>query len=144
MKMNKHTKLAILIAPFLAIGGYVATDYYDKYKINQTRYHQITVQGDCDIEKGKCLLKGAGLLLEYSRNGTVTHLESNFPLDTAAIAIVNHEDEAPHNLTPASDKKNWTIDTADYSIPATNQPLKIRLIVSANDHLFFSEFENSR
>ena len=26
--MNKHKKLALIVAPFLLIGGYVAADYY--------------------------------------------------------------------------------------------------------------------
>lgn len=142
--MNKHIKLAILIAPFLAIGGYIATDYYDNYKIDQKRYHKISVEGNCDVKQGKCLLKGAGLLLEFSTTGDITNLESSYPLDSAAIGLKGDEKNKPHNLKPDSNRKNWTIPTREYSNSNEDDGTTIRIIVSANDHLFFSEFTSTK
>ena len=41
--MNKHTKLAFMVAPFLAIIGFIGADYYeesqaDDYKIIQLSF----------------------------------------------------------------------------------------------------------
>ena len=140
--MNKHIKLAIVIAPFLAIGGYIATDYYDTYQVNKKRYHTITVEGQCDIDTGPCLLKGAGLILEFSKNGEVTNLEANYPLSTAAIGMLGSDE--PTNLTPDTSKKNWSVNTSTYMKSVKSDGNAIRVLVSAKDHFFFSEFSSTK
>jgi len=140
--MNQHIKLAIVIAPFLAIGGYIATDYYDTYQVNKKRYHTLTVEGQCDIDTGPCLLKGAGLILEFSKKGEVTNLETNVPLDTAAIGMLGSDEHT--NLTPDASKKNWSVNTSAYMNSVKAEGNAIRVLVSAKDHFFFSEFSNTK
>ena len=140
--MNQHIKLAIVIAPFLAIGGYIATDYYDTYQVNKKRYHTLTVEGQCDIDTGQCLLKGAGLILEFSKKGEVTNLETNVPLDTATIGMLGSDE--PTNLTPDASKKNWSVNTSAYMNSVKAEGNAIRVLVSAKDHFFFSEFSNTK
>ena len=140
--MNKHIKLAIVIAPFLAIGGYIATDYYDTYQVNKKRYHTITVEGQCDIDTGPCLLKGAGLILEFSKNGEVTNLEANYPLSTVAIGMLGSDE--PTNLTPDTSKKNWSVNTSTYMKSVNSYGNAIRVLVSAKNHFFFSEFSSTK
>ena len=142
--MNKHTKTAVIVAPFLAIGGYIATDYYDQYKTDQKRYHNITVQGDCDIVRGPCLLEGAGLILEYTIKGEMTNLEANYPLGSAAIGMKGAETDKPFNLTPSGDQKNWLIDTSTYTGSNLTSDATIRLVVTAKGHSFFSEFSSTQ
>ncbi len=142
--MSKHKKLAIIIAPFLAIGGYVATDYYDKHQTNKKRYHNIKIQGKCDIDRGPCLLEGAGLILEYTIKGDLTNIEANYPLGSAAISMKVGDNEKPFNLTPVSNKKNWTIQTSTYKHSETASSETIRLVVTAKNHTFFSEFSSTK
>lgn len=138
--MNKHKKLAFMVAPFLAIGGYIAADYYDRAQVDKKRYHNLAIEGKCDIDQGPCLFKGAGLIIEYTIKGELTHIEANHPLGAAAIGM--SDDEKPYNLEPKIDKKNWTIPTATFR-NASNNSGTIRLVVTAKDHTFFSEFSNS-
>ena len=140
--MNKHNKLAIIIAPFLAIGGYIATDYYDTYQVNKKRFHNITVEGQCNIDTGPCLLKGAGLILEFSKNGGLTNLEANYPLTTAAIGMMGSDE--PTNLVPDASKKNWSVNTSTYMKSVKSDGNAIRVLVSAKDHFFFSEFSSTK
>jgi len=142
--MNKHTKLAVIIAPFLAVGGYIATDFYDQYKKDQKRYHNITVKGDCDIVRGPCLLEGAGLILEYTITGGMTNLESNYPLGSAAIGMKGAGTDKPYNLTPSSDQKNWEINTSTYTGSSLSSGATIRLVVTSKGHSFFSEFSSTQ
>ena len=139
--MNKHKKLAFIVAPFLAIGGYIAADYYDRYQVDKKRYHNLIIEGKCDIDQGPCLLKGAGLILEYTIVGELTNIEANHPLGAAAIGM--SDNEKPYSLEPKIDKKNWTIPTATYK-NSTTESAVIRLVVTAKDHTFFSEFSNSK
>jgi len=141
--MNRHVKLAIMIAPFLAIGGYIATDYYDKYQNDKKRYHNLKVEGKCNIDTGPCLLKGAGLILEYTIQGELTNIEANYPLGSAAIGMKVSENDKPFNLKPKTDKKNWSISTSTYKHPAAINSDAVRIVVTAKDHTFFSEFSSS-
>ncbi len=142
--MNKHKKLAIIIAPFLAIGGYILADYYDKYQVDKKRYHMLKIEGKCDIDQGPCLLKGAGLILEYTIKGEFTNIEANYPLGAAAIGMEVSENNKPFNLSPAtSDNKNWTIETSTYKHSGTADSDTIRLVVTAKKHAFFSEFSST-
>jgi hypothetical protein len=54
--MNLHTQVAIVVAPFLLIGGYVATDYYLIDKAEKNNLFKLTVQGKCHILDEKCTL----------------------------------------------------------------------------------------
>jgi len=132
-----------MVAPFLAIGGYIATDYYDQYKTDQKRYHNITVQGECDIVRGPCLLEGAGLILEYTLKGQMTNIEANYPLTTAAIGMKGAGGDKPFNLKPSSNQKNWLINTSTYTDSNLSSNSTIRLIVTAKGHSFFSEFTST-
>ena len=141
--MNKHKKLAFIVAPFLAIGGYIAADYYDRFQVDKKRYHTLKIEGKCDIDQGPCLLKGAGLILEYTIVGELTNIEANHPLGAAAIGMKGGEVEKPFSLEPKIDKKNWTIPTLEFKNSSTNSGT-VRLVVTAKDHTFFSEFSNSQ
>lgn len=142
--MNKHKRLAIIIAPFLAIGGYIATDYYQTFQADKKRLHTLAVEGSCDINQGKCLLKGAGLILEYSKQGEMTNLESNVPLVTASIGMKSDEMNKPYDLNPDSERKNWKIATSEYFKKENANDDAVRLIVMTKGHVFFSEFSNSK
>ena len=139
--MNKHKRLAFIVAPFLAIGGYIIADTYDKYQVDKKRYHTLKIEGKCDIDQGPCLLKGAGLILEYTIKGELTNIEANHPLGAAAISMT--DDEKPFNLEPKIDKKNWTIPTTSFKSP-TIKDGAIRIVVTAKDHTFFSEFSTTK
>ena len=129
-----------MVAPFLAIGGYIAAHYYDTYQKDKKRYHNLAIEGKCDIDQGPCLLKGAGLILEYTIKGDLTNIEANHALGAAAIGM--SDDEKPFNLEPKIDKKNWTIPTATFR-NSTNNSGTVRLVVTTQDHTFFSEFSSS-
>lgn len=138
--MNKHTKLGIIIAPFLAIGGYVAADYYTLNQQEKQRYHKLHLQSNCDLSTAACVLKGGGLELSLSDNNGITQIQSNHPLTSAAIAMVNNNKEKPNNLKAGSNKTLWTIATTAYAKKG-NTPYRLRIAITANDHIFFSEFD---
>ncbi len=141
--MNRHKKLAFIVAPFLAIGGYIAADYYDRSQVDKKRYHSLKVEGQCNIDRGPCLLKGAGLVVEYTVKGELTNIEANHELTTAAIGMSGDSDRNPYNLTPKADQKNWTIPTLTFKDSTSNDGT-VRLVVTAEDHIFFSEFSNTQ
>jgi len=113
--MNKHTKLGIIVAPFLAIGGYIAADYYQQHKMEKKIYHNLLVEGKCDIDQGSCLLKAYGLILKYTVQDGVTNIESNHPLATAQIGMADETGvDSPKDLVPDTERKNWKIKKTEY------------------------------
>lgn len=143
LSMNKHLRLAFIIAPLLLVGGFIAAEYYSKYTNSQKKYHQLTVQGKCDIFHAECQLNGAGLELKITDKNGTTQLKSNHPLSTAAIAVVDNDKEKPSNLQADDTRQSWIINTARYASPKDIMSNKIRLIVSVDDEFFFSEFTSS-
>lgn len=139
--MHKHTKAAIIVAPFLAIGGYIAADYYHKYTMEERIYHNLAIEGKCDIDQGVCLLKGAGLILKYSVQGDETNIESNHPLATAQIGMANEvEVESPKDLIPDSERKNWKIKKSEYFSGKES----VILSVTTQGHVFNGKFSSSK
>ena len=39
--MNRHTKLALMVAPFLAILGYIGADFYEEDQASQEKIIQL-------------------------------------------------------------------------------------------------------
>ena len=138
--MNTHLRLAFVIAPLLLVGGFIAAEYYDKYTNSKKKYHRLSIQGMCDIFNGKCKLSGAGLILDISDNNGTTNLKANHPLSSAAIAMVNNDEEKPTNLQPDDSRQNWIVNTARYISEESHSETLLRLIVSVDDEFFFSEF----
>ena len=138
--MNRHTKLGIIIAPFLAVGGFIAADYYMKHKEEKEILHKIQAQGECNIAHNACVIQGVGLTLKLSNPTGKTTITSSHPLVTAAISVAGVENEKPHNFTPNKEKTVWTIPTSEYVLPGQGAGSNLRLVVSTNGHVFYSEF----
>lgn len=138
--MNRHQKLGIIIAPFLAVGGFIAADYYMKGKEAKEILHKIVAQGECNIAQDACVIKGAGLTLKFSNPKNETVMISSHPLVSAAISVAGGENERPYAMMPDDKRTIWKIPTADYLAVGKGAGSSLRVVVSANGHVFFSEF----
>ncbi len=138
--MNRHTKVAIFIAPFLLLGGYIASDYYLEYKAQQKRVFQLVPEGHCDIINQKCVLKSGEFKVNVYDEAGDTHVNSTFPIDKAVLFIVGQEvsgyemqmKESPyywHHQTPLREK-----------ISNKGQKQKLRVIVNIKGGQYISEF----
>ena len=47
--MNKHTRLAFMVAPILAVIGYIGADYYKEAEAEMTKIIQLVPEGHCDV-----------------------------------------------------------------------------------------------
>ncbi len=91
--MNKHTKLAILVAPILAIIGYIASDYYMEYKAKQPKIFQLTLQESCLIANKQCVLSSGDFKVNIYSEGNNTILNSTYPLDSATLLLVDKNNQ---------------------------------------------------
>lgn len=88
--MNKHSRLAFLVAPVLAILGWIASDYWIEKTAPTGQYYPLSAQADyCDIVAKQCILYAGELKLSVYIEGDKTIVNSTLPLDSATLFIVD-------------------------------------------------------
>jgi hypothetical protein len=143
--MTRDKKIALFIAPFLIIGGYIAADYYAEYKVaeqaKQKKVYELSLQGTCDISKNSCLLINANLQLELSDSKGITSLKSSYPLDQVTFSYLDTaRKEHRYQFSQGVDRQHWGKATKLSTLYQQVSPLKLRLIVTINTAYYFAEF----
>jgi len=140
--MNKHIKMAFMVAPFLIIGGYVASDFYIEHKADQQRVFHLKSVGDCDVINQNCILKSGEFEVNvFDKNG-ITNVNSTFPLDTATLFLVDDKNNVtPHQLGMIESPYYWQSSTAlSRLISQKGKKHKLRLIANIKGGQYISEF----
>ena len=141
--MNKHTKIAIFIAPFLLLGGYIASDYYLEYKAQQKRVFQLSPEGHCDVINQKCVLSAGEFQVNIYDEQGQTHVNSTFPIDNAVLFIVGDETTA-YPMAMKDSPYYWHQKTPLREIIGEKgQKQKLRVIVGIKGGQYISEFYTS-
>lgn len=140
--MNKHTKLALLVAPILAIGGYAASDFWVEDKASESRIFQMTPENSCDVLAGNCVLLADEFKLNIFDDNGKTTINSTFPLDTATLFLVDSNDEAtPYQLQMSDTPYYWFRQTPlREKVSATGDTYKLRIIATIKGGKYISEF----
>ncbi|MDH5484519.1 MAG: hypothetical protein OEY43_04710 [Gammaproteobacteria bacterium] len=142
--MNRHKRMAILIAPFLAIGGYIAADYY--YQGQQAeKLPRLVSTGDCRPVQKNCRLQAGDLALDISMDSLQpgVHLpvllESSVALDDVLIALGDGGvDQMPLRMQGDQQAVRWH---ADILLDPSIHPgkLLLRLVVTYKANNYFAE-----
>lgn len=140
--MNKHSKLALLIAPFLILGGYIASDLYIENEADKKRVFQLEPSGNCDVINKSCILKSGDFEVNIYDEGGITTVNSTFPLDTATLFLVSKNNEVTaHPLGMLDSAYYWKSPTALRQLVSTkNTKYKLRLIANIKGGQYISEF----
>jgi hypothetical protein len=140
--MNRHTKLALIIAPFLAIGGYGATDYYMRNKSHDEQLLKLNLEGECNLTSRPCTLTADQISIELHHSGQETQLKTTFPLDLVTVSFTDaNGKESIHHMIPDEFRLNWHADTqfADLQNAAAG-PITVRLGAIYNNLKYLHEF----
>lgn len=135
-------KMAFMVAPFLAILGFVGTDYYEEAQANEKKIIQLVPEGDCDVINKSCvLISGEYKVNIYNETG-VTVVNSTFPLDSATLFLVDNNDKmTPYPLGMKKDPYYWRSNTPlSTLIPNQGDSHKLRLIANIKGGQYISEF----
>ena len=140
--MNRHTKLAILVAPFLLIAGYIASDFYIDYQAKQNRVFTLSPFGHCDVINQKCILKSGDFEVNVFDKQGLTTVNATFPLDSATLFLVNSsKDVQAYPLGMSDSPYYWQHKTPLRSlIPNKGDKVKLRLIAKIKGGQYISEF----
>ncbi len=140
--MNKHTKLAFMVAPFLAIFGFIGADFYEESKADDNKIIQLSPEGHCDIINQNCILKSGEFKINISDKAGVTEVNSTFPLDSATLFLVDKSDKMiPYPLGMQKSPYYWRSNTPIRELAANKgDSYKLRLIAKIKGGQYISEF----
>lgn len=140
--MNKHTKIAIFVAPILILGGYILSDMYIENKADENRIFELVPYGHCDVLNQKCILKSGEFEVNVFDKDGVTRINTTFPLDTATLFLVDEKNNpTTYQLGMIDSPYYWQRETSLRSlIPEKGQRYKLRLIANIKGGQYISEF----
>lgn len=139
--MNKDKKLAIILAPVLLVGGYIASDQYIEYKDNEPKMFQLTPSGECAIFTGDCILESGDMKINITDESGTTKINTSFPVDTVVISILlKDKKEIVYGLDKARDPQYWEKQTNIRAATKNNSIEKYRVFIKRKGSTYLSEF----
>lgn len=143
--MNKQIKLALFIAPLLIVGGYIASDEYVAHQTSKGRLFKLSLEEDCQLFSGDCILKSGDVLVNITDESGVTKINTSYPADKATISLVLIDNkEIIYDLNKASNFQYWQRKTAIRASQFNQQSLKsLRIMVKIKGDLYLSELNAS-
>ncbi|MFT5806420.1 MAG: ethanolamine utilization microcompartment shell protein EutS [Moritella dasanensis] len=140
--MNKHTKVAVLVAPLLAVLGYVASDYFIENDADEIKLITLVPESSCAVLAGECVLISGDFKINVFDKAGITVVNSTFPLDEAVLFLVNDDNSATaYPLAQVQSNYYWQAQTPLRDLAATSASYKLRLIASIKGGNYISEFE---
>jgi hypothetical protein len=135
---NRHMKLAVILAPLLAIGGYIMTGILLEKKLEAQpgTAKAMTLKQDCQLLTGVCELLhreiAANIGIEVKQGKQFVYLATSTPIQGALIST---ELTAPKNMLSRGDPKHWVLELHQQILPGNN----IRLVLAGPKNKFFIE-----
>jgi len=139
--MNKHLKVAFMVAPILAIIGFGAADYYEENEAALEKIIILSPEGNCDIANKNCVLVSGDFKINVSDAAGVTEVNSTFPLDSATLFLVDSNDKMTPYPLGMKDPYYWLSNTPLSELLANQgDSYKLRLIANIKGGQYISEF----
>lgn len=141
--LNPQIKVAIFIAPFLLIGGYVAMDYFANEDSPKNALYQLHPSNErCDFSNDNCHFSNDDLQIDVTLEeqldggGSSIRVTSEQALKGVAIALADIDDDsAPASMIRADNRRSWSISI---QVPLTIFPY-LRLVISTDKGLYYAE-----
>ena len=146
--MSPHLKIAIIVAPLLLVGGYIAADFYQSSKeqdyleaeAQKTAAYQLVADAACNLPAGDCVLSKNDLLLTVSVDKDYYYLESNRELSGVTMGLAQYDRiTRPVHLQARQDRKNWRTLMRPLSNLKTESPLLLRFAVEYDGKRYYAE-----
>ena len=140
--MNKHLKTAFMVAPILAVLGYIGADYYNEHEAGKMKLVELVPEGQCDVINQSCVLSSGEFKVNVSDEAGITEINSTFPLDSATLFLVDEQDNmTPYPLGMQKNPYYWRSQTHLRSVVGIQgNSHKLRLILKIKGGQYISEF----
>ena len=141
--MNRDKRLAIILAPFLLVGGYVVSDQYIESKENEPKIFALSTIDECKMFAGDCILQSGDMQINITDENGLTKSNTSFPVDTVAISLVyNDGKEVIYGLEKAANSAQYWERKTDIRTAITQSGTAsiLRVVVNRKGSSYFSEF----
>ena len=141
---SPHLKIALVVAPLLAVGGYIIADFYRPAAepVDRQGGGSLQVSENCRLLGDLCKLLhreiAANLSATVRENGqTLVYLGTSVPLEGAVIAS---DDREPVVMETRGSARRWKA-TLPYAV---HEGDRIRLAMVSGDRRYFAEITARR
>ncbi|WP_456375814.1 hypothetical protein [Thiolapillus sp.] len=135
---NRHVKLAIILAPMLAIGAYILTGIYLDERIENRPLADkpLKLQPDCHLLSDVCELLhreiAVNIAVENKEGKTLLYLSASTPVKGVLVAFA---DTPPQAMFNRGDPEKWVLPvTQDISAGS-----RLKLVISGEKKRYFAE-----
>ena len=141
--MNKHTKVALIVAPFLLIGGYGLMDLYLK-ETEEPRFIELEVDGsDCNITANRCILSSGNYELSIYIEDNATVVNTNLAMYRVSLFTLDNEGtptEYPMGMN-VKDPFYWRVEMGlAETLAQSPNGLTMRIVTQVENTSYAKEF----
>jgi len=141
--MNRHLKVAFMVAPILAVIGFIGADYYDENEASQEKFINLTVDNHCDVINSDCVLISGEFKINVSDKAGITEVNSTWVLDSVTLFLVDKNNKmTEYPLGMQESAHYWQRETNLRKLAAANNgQYKLRLIAKIKGGRYIAEFD---
>ncbi len=140
---NRHVKLAVILAPLLAIGAYITTGILLEEKVQEQpgADKAMALQPDCHLLTKVCELLhreiAANITIEEKEGRQLVYLATSIPIRGALLSV---GDEKPSPMLSRGTAKGWVLELQR---PVVENDV-IRLVLAGDKNRYFAEIPANR
>jgi len=141
--MGKHKIIAFVMAPFLAIAGYIAAGYYAADKEQPMRV--LVAENKCNISAGDCVLDTLGLKIKLKSSSelqaglpVLITLNSSKEIDDVLISIAEKKQQSLPQRMKKKESGAWQTQININEKNNINK-LMLRLVIVWNGDAYFAD-----
>lgn len=140
--MNKHTKVSLIVAPFLLIAGYGLMDLY----LLQTKQERIiqmdVVDADCNITGKKCILTASEMEMSIYLEDNMTVVNTTLPMYRVILLVAGEDGtQTESQLGMTTTPYYWRAEmNLSEQLAASPNGMTMRVVGVYEKDSFISEF----
>jgi len=138
---NKHTKMALFVAPFLAIIGWIGSDIWlESQKMKSSLYSLSLEKGFCNVAKQNCVVSSGDMHFTLYQQKQHTFLNGTLPMDDAVILLVEPDGSALSKQMIRIKEQNQYYWQTELPANTWQTPQMFRLIIRVKGAQYIGEF----
>ncbi len=137
-RLSPHLRLALILAPLLAVGGYILAGFYQPGSGDEPDDgpRPLQLSGNCRLPEGVCKLLHREIAVnvgaEQQGEATEIYLATSVPLEGAVVGL---ENATPVTMTTRGSLKRWKARLSRPLRPGDH----LHLALVTRDHRYFAD-----
>jgi len=141
--MGKHKLIAVVMAPLLAVAGYIAAGYYADSKESPMRV--LVAEKKCNISADDCVLDTLGLKIKMKSSAAIQagealtiSLNSSEPIDDVLISIAEKKQTSQPQRMKKKEDGIWQAQM-NIAESTNSKKLMLRLVLVWKGNAYFAD-----